>query len=108
MQHNYNVLYGLLILLISLMTSISDVRAEKAADIDGNTHKTVTIGHQVWMQENLNVTAYRNGDLIRQAKTNEEWNDAGANGEGVWCYYNNDPVHGTKYGKLYKGISIYS
>jgi len=107
MQHNYNVLYGLLILLISLMTSISYVRAEKAADIDGNTHKTVTIGHQVWMQENLNVTAYRNGDLIRQAKTNEEWNDAGANGEGVWCYYNNDPVHGTKYGKLYNWYAVH-
>ncbi len=107
MKHNHNVLYGLLILVLSLMTSLSNIQAEKVEDIERNTHKTVTIGSQVWMQENLNVTKYRNGDLIRQAKTNEEWNDAGANGEGVWCYYNNDPVHGIKYGKLYNWYAVH-
>ncbi|MCX6180201.1 MAG: fibrobacter succinogenes major paralogous domain-containing protein [Chlorobiales bacterium] len=107
MKHNHNVLYGLLIIVITLMTSFSDTQAEQLGDVESNTYKSVTIGNQVWMQDNLNVSKYRNGDLIRQAKTSEEWNDAGANGEGVWSYYNNDPAHGKKYGKLYNWFAVH-
>jgi len=66
----------------------------------------VTIGKQVWMTQNLNVDKFRNGDPIPQARTGEEWNRAGTNKQPAWCYYNNDPANGAKYGKLYNGYAV--
>lgn len=68
--------------------------------------KEVTIGDQVWMAENLNVSNFRNGDLIPEAKTDEEWDLAGRNQEPAWCYYENDPSKGVKYGKLYNWYAV--
>ena len=39
----------------------------------------VEIGNQVWMSKNLDVDKFRNGDLVPQAKTKEEWEKAGKN-----------------------------
>jgi uncharacterized protein (TIGR02145 family) len=61
---------------------------------------------QVWMDENLNSGRFRNGDPIPEAKTDEEWEKAGVNGDPAWCYYNNDPANGEKYGKLYNWYAV--
>jgi len=68
--------------------------------------QNVTIGKQVWMTKNLNVSTFRNGDPIPQAKTNEEWKKAGDNKQPAWCYYENDPANGAKYGKLYNWYAV--
>lgn len=68
--------------------------------------KEVIIGNQVWMTENLNVDKFRNGDPIPQAKTYEEWETAGENGQPAWCYYDNAPKNGEKYGKLYNWYAV--
>lgn len=68
--------------------------------------KTVTIGDQVWMAENLNVDMFRNGDPIPHAQTAEEWRQAGENGQPAWCYYDNDPANGKIYGKLYNWYAV--
>jgi uncharacterized protein (TIGR02145 family) len=68
--------------------------------------KSVKIGTQTWMIENLNVERFRNGDLIPQAKTNDEWERAGENKKPAWCYYDNDPKNGAKYGKLYNWYAV--
>jgi uncharacterized protein (TIGR02145 family) len=68
--------------------------------------KSVKIGPQIWMTENLNVSTFRNGDAIPEAKTNEEWEQTGQNKQPAWCYYNNDPKNGAKYGKLYNWYAV--
>jgi len=68
--------------------------------------QTVTIGTQVWMTKNLDVSTFRNGDPIPQAKTDEEWVKAGDNKQPAWCYYENDPANGAKYGKLYNWYAV--
>ncbi len=63
---------------------------------DGKTYKTVKIGSQVWMAENLNYT----GSGIRHITDVEEWsNNTKSDG---WCYYDNDGSNGKKYGVLYQ------
>jgi uncharacterized protein (TIGR02145 family) len=69
-------------------------------------YKTVRIGTQVWMTKNLDVSTFRNGDPIPEAKTDEEWKKAGENKQPAWCYYNNDPGNGEKFGKLYNWYAV--
>ena len=67
---------------------------------------TVRIGIQIWASANLNVSKFQNGDSIPEAKTNQEWVSAGESGKPAWCYYNNDPKNGVKYGKLYNWYAV--
>jgi uncharacterized protein (TIGR02145 family) len=67
------------------------------------TIKSVKIGTQVWMAENLNVTRFRNGDSIPEVKDQYEWRNLKT---AAWCYYKNDPENGKKYGKLYNWYAV--
>ena len=80
--------------------------AQSVKDIDGNDFKTIKYGLQEWLTGNLNVSSFRNGDFIPEAKTNEEWKKAGSEGKPAWCYFNNDPENGKIYGKLYNWYAI--
>jgi uncharacterized protein (TIGR02145 family) len=68
--------------------------------------QTVSIGSQVWMTKNLDVDKFRNGDPILEAKTVQDWVKAVENKQPAWCYYDNNPANGTKYGKLYNWYAV--
>jgi uncharacterized protein (TIGR02145 family) len=72
-------------------------------DIDGNTYKTIQIGTQVWMAENLRVTKYRNGVTIPQVSDSLQWSVIYNSNfkSNAWCYLNNNPNNNIPYGKLY-------
>lgn len=72
-------------------------------DIDGNTYLPVTICNQTWTKSNLNVSHYRNGDLIPQVTDPTQWANLTT---GAWCYYNNDPANGAIYGKMYNWYAV--
>ncbi|MDD3525707.1 MAG: fibrobacter succinogenes major paralogous domain-containing protein [Bacteroidales bacterium] len=64
------------------------------------------IGEKVWMPKNLDVTTFRNGDPIKEAKTADEWKSAYENEEPAWCYYGNNPENAEKYGVLYNWFAV--
>jgi uncharacterized protein (TIGR02145 family) len=66
----------------------------------------VKLGKQIWMAKNLDVTHFRNGDVIPEAKTDKAWKKAGHEKKPAWCFYNNDPLLGEKYGKLYNWYAL--
>lgn len=68
--------------------------------------KTIKIGKQEWMQTNLDVSRFRNGDSIPEAKTNDEWVNAYANETPAWSYYTLDPDNEKTYGKLYNWYAV--
>ncbi|ACF45262.1 TIR protein [Prosthecochloris aestuarii DSM 271] len=72
-------------------------------DVDGATYKTIQIGKQVWMAENLDVSRYRNGDAIPRVQDPEKWAELTT---GAWCYYDNDTGNGRVYGKLYNWYAV--
>ena len=62
-------------------------------------YPSVLIGAQYWMEKNLEVTTYRNGDPIPYVTDATAW---AALTTGAWCYYNNDPSNG----KLYNWYAV--
>ena len=75
-------------------------------DIDGNVYKTVVIGEQIWMAENLRVTKFNDGSDIKPVENNEEWRNTTT---PAFSWYDNDSsLFGSKYGALYNGYSAHN
>ena len=120
MKLNFRTLiYPLLMFLFVITTSssyrINDSKSDQSIgktsvgtgtvkDRDGNVYKTVTIGTQVWMAENLRTTKYRNGDPIPKVIANTSWTELNS---GAYCWYNNvDAANKITYGALYNWFVI--
>jgi len=83
-------------------------------DIDGNVYKTVKIGDQWWMAENLKTSRYRNGDsIIYVSELNNNLDSATWNYliSGAYCIIDNSNesspnYQGKMYGFLYNWYTI--
>jgi len=69
-------------------------------DYDGNTYKTVKIGNQWWMAENLKTTHFSNGTKIPLIGNNESWDNLDLF-DKAYCYYDDSIFYATTYGALY-------
>ena len=77
----------------------------KMTDQDGNVYKTVTIGTQTWMAENLRTTKYNDGSAIPNVTEDDSWLFLIA---GAYCNYNNTTNADTiaTYGRLYNWYAV--
>jgi uncharacterized protein (TIGR02145 family) len=73
------------------------------SDIDGNVYKTIQIGTQTWMAENLKTTRYNNGDQIPLSKGFPAgYTDWFGLEKGAYCWYDNDELtYKDAYGAIY-------
>ncbi len=63
-------------------------------DVDGNVYKTIQIGNQIWMAENLKTTHYCDGTAIYLGKGDmageTDWFDFRT---GAFCWFENDSIN---------------
>jgi len=84
----------------------SVIETGRVIDIEGNAYKTVKIGTQTWMAENLKTSKFKNGDLILNVTDYASWISLTS---GAYCWYNNDPIRNRDtYGALYNWYAVNS
>jgi uncharacterized protein (TIGR02145 family) len=78
-----------------------DLTYGTVSDIDGNRYKTIQIGFQVWMAENLRTTRYADSSAIPLVATSDVWAGLTAT-DKAYCWYNwNTDCDATFYGAYY-------
>lgn len=104
MKNVISFLFVLVFVLVSCNKTTGKVEPLEygtVTDIDGHTYKTVKIGNQWWMCENLKVEHYADGSPIEYIDVNSNdsiWQQAQV---GSYCFIN-DSV----YGKLYNHFAV--
>jgi uncharacterized protein (TIGR02145 family) len=74
-------------------------------DQQGNIYRTVTIGSQTWMAENLRTTVFKNGDKIPEVTGNLDWRNATSPAS---CTYGNTENEEdiASHGRLYNWFAV--
>jgi uncharacterized protein (TIGR02145 family) len=85
--------------------NVSDLfqQGNGVTDVDGNEYSTIVINGQEWMQKNLNVSKYRNGDPISSVIEDTTWAEVT---NGAYSILNNQSASSDLYGKLYNWYAV--
>ena len=75
-------------------------------DIDGNSYRTVRIGEQVWMAQNLRVTRYRNGSPIFNELVDTTLGSMGLYPNSLVDGIDTDSAMLASYGRLYNWHAV--
>ena len=81
----------------------ADVTYGEMTDQEGNAYRTVIVGGEEWMAENLTTSIYRNGDALQTALSASNWQSATS---GAWQYYDQDGINECPHGKMYNWYAV--
>ena len=82
--------------------TVTEILYGSVTDVDGNVYKTIEIGDQWWMAENLAVTQYADGTSIPNVTGDDGWAVLGDNNtDKAYCWYNDSIENKDVYGALY-------
>jgi uncharacterized protein (TIGR02145 family) len=98
-----------LLVIVAYFSGVSCTESnKKSTETETNdvVKNEITIGNQVWMGKNLNVTVFQTGDSIPEAKTESEWKQYAELEQPAWCYYENVSGEKGNYGKIYNWYAI--
>lgn len=100
------------LLLVGLLISTGSIaqiftQGNGVTDVDGNFYPSIILGTQEWMQENLTVGHYNNGDLVQVIEDSVEWLGLWSTTIGARCWFENDSVaNEVVFGKLYNWNAV--
>lgn len=75
-------------------------------DIDGNVYKTLIIGNQVWMAENLRTTRLNDNTAITYTPDNTDWAKDSLLMTPAYSWFKNDIANKVTYGALYNWYTV--
>jgi uncharacterized protein (TIGR02145 family) len=82
----------------------TEIEADIVKDVDDNIYKTVVIGTQTWMAENLKTIRYNDGTAIPLITDSTVWSNLTTPG---YCWYGNDEAtYKDVYGILYNWYTV--
>jgi uncharacterized protein (TIGR02145 family) len=91
------------LMCIFLISFLPFNASSQVKDIDGNFYKTIKIGSQTWLAENLKTTRLNDGTLIPVVEGNDQFIEQRT---PAFCWYNNDTTYKSIYGGLYNWYSV--
>ena len=97
------IILSIFIVIYSLLGAQEVVKpGPNIKDIEGHPYKTVFIGNQHWMADNLNTSKYNDGTKIQNLTNWDDWSSCKI---GSWVFYDNDPKN-AYLGKLYSWYTV--
>jgi len=84
-------------------TTLKDLVFGSLTDVEGNVYKTIQIGNQVWLAENLQATLFNDSTPIPNVNGTSEWLSLKS---PAYCWYAYNPSSKKTLGALYNWYAV--
>jgi uncharacterized protein (TIGR02145 family) len=98
----------LIMMLLLFSTCEKESHEGSVTDFDGNVYRTVKIGNQWWMAENLRTTSLNDGQPISCVTDGDAWGMPSTIQPAYCWYYNDSASYKNTYGALYNWHAVNS